>query len=134
MADWKLPENLKYAESDEWIRVEGDTAQIGLTDYAQDQLSDIVFVDLSEIEVGGTVTKGEAFGVVESAKAASDVYAPASGQIVAINSALDNAPEAINNYPYGDGWLIEIRLSNPSDLNDLMDSAAYLKHCEARVG
>lgn len=132
MADWKTPDNVKYTENDEWIRVDGDTAKIGLTDYAQDQLSDIVFVDLSEVEVGSTVKKGEAFATVESVKAASDVYAPASGTVTAINTALEDAPETINSDPYGDGWLIEIKLSNPAELNDLLDAAAYAKHCVAR--
>lgn len=132
MADWKTPDNVKYTENDEWIRVDGDTAKIGLTDYAQDQLSDIVFVDLSEVEVGSTVKKGEAFATVESVKAASDVYAPASGTVTAINTALEDAPETINSDPYGDGWLIEIKLSNPAELNDLLDAAAYAKHCAAR--
>ncbi len=132
MADWKTPENAKYTENDEWIIVDGDTAKIGLTDYAQDQLSDIVFVDLSELEVGGTITKGEAFATVESVKAASDVYAPASGEVVAINEALEEEPEAINSDPFGAGWMVEIRLSDPSELEGLLDAAAYAKHCEAR--
>lgn len=132
MADWKTPDNVKYTENDEWIRVDGETAKIGLTDYAQDQLSDIVFVDLSEVEVGSAVKKGEAFATVESVKAASDVYAPASGTVTAINTALDDTPETINSDPYGDGWLIEIKLSNPAELNDLLDAATYAKHCAAR--
>ena len=130
MADWKTLENAKYTENDEWILVEGDTAKIGLTDYAQDQLSDIVFVDLPE--VGESVTKGEAFATVESVKAASDVYAPASGTIVAVNSALDDSPEQINSDPYGAGWMIQIKLSDPNELKDLLDAAAYAKHAEAR--
>lgn len=130
MADWKTPEDLKYTENDEWIRVNGNTARIGLTDYAQDHLSDLVFVELPD--VGDTLTKGEAFAAVESVKAASDVYAPASGKVVAVNSALDDAPETINSDPYGEGWLVEIELSNPADVNDLMDAAAYAKHSAAR--
>ncbi|MCL4237674.1 MAG: glycine cleavage system protein GcvH [Anaerolineae bacterium] len=132
MADWKIPEDTKYTENDEWIRVEGDTARIGLTDYAQGQLSDIVFVDLSEVEVGSAVTKGEAFATVESVKAASDVYAPASGEVVAVNEALEDSPEVVNSDPYGAGWMIEIKLSNPADLKDLLDAAAYTKHCAGR--
>ena len=88
MADWKTPDNAKYTENDEWIIVDGDTAKIGLTDYAQDQLSDIVFVDM-QVEVGDTVSAGDSFATVESVKAASDVYAPASGEVVAVNAALD---------------------------------------------
>ncbi|NLE50155.1 MAG: glycine cleavage system protein GcvH [Chloroflexi bacterium] len=130
MADWKTPEDLKYTENDEWIRVSGNTARIGLTDYAQDHLSDLVFVELPD--VGDTVTKGEAFAAVESVKAASDVYAPASGKVVAVNSALDDAPETINSDPFGDGWIVEIELSKPADVDDLMDAAAYAKHCADR--
>ena len=130
MADWKTPEDLKYTENDEWIRVSGNTARIGLSDYAQDHLSDLVFVELPD--VGETLTKGEPFAAVESVKAASDVYAPASGKVVAVNSALDDAPEAINSDPYGEGWIVEIELSNPADVNDLLDAAAYTKHCADR--
>jgi len=130
MADWKVPEDLKYTENDEWIRVSGNTARIGLTDYAQDHLSDLVFVELPD--VGETLTKGEPFAAVESVKAASDVYAPASGKVVAVNSALDDAPETINSDPYGEGWIVEIELSNPADVNDLLDAAAYVKHCASR--
>jgi len=130
MAEWKTPEDLKYTENDEWIRVEGDTAKIGLTDYAQDHLSDLVFVELPD--VGEMLTKGEAFASVESVKAASDVYAPASGEVIAVNSKLDDAPETINSDPYGEGWFVEIKLSNKAELNDLMDAAAYAKHCAAR--
>ena len=131
MAEWKTPENVKYTETDEWILVEGDTAKIGLTDYAQDQLSDIVFVDL-QVEAGGSVTAGEAFATVESVKAASDVYAPASGSVVAVNDALDDTPELINGDAYGAGWMVEIKLSDPAELNKLLDAAAYAKHIAAR--
>ncbi|MBI5958917.1 MAG: glycine cleavage system protein GcvH [Chloroflexi bacterium] len=131
---WKTPENAKYTETDEWIIVTGNTAKIGLTDYAQNQLSDIVFVDLSEMEVGGAVSKGEAFTTVESVKAASDVNAPASGEIVAVNDALDGKPDLINEDPFGRGWIVEIKLSSPSDVNGLMDAAAYAKYCEGRGG
>jgi glycine cleavage system H protein len=132
MGDWTILDNLKYTESDEWVLASGGTAKIGLTDYAQDQLSNIVFVDLSEVEVGGSLSRGDTCAAVESVKAASDVYAPVSGEITAVNGALDDEPETINNDPYGAGWLIEVKLSNPSELNDLMDAAAYKKHCDAR--
>lgn len=132
MGDWTILDNLKYTESDEWVMVSGSTAKIGLSDYAQDQLSNIVFVDLSDVEAGSTVTKGEPFASVESVKAASDVYSPVSGEVVAVNTALDDEPEAINDEPYGKGWLIEVKLSNPSELNSLLDAAAYKKHCDAR--
>ena len=132
MGDWTILDNLKYTESDEWVLVDGGTAKIGLTDYAQDQLSNIVFVDLSEVEVGASLARGDTCAAVESVKAASDVYAPVSGEVIAVNGALDDEPEIINNDPFGAGWLIEVKLSNPSELNDLMDAAAYKKHCDAR--
>ena len=128
---WNIPEGLKYTENDEWIKVEGDTAKIGLTDYAQDQLSDIVFVDLDSVDEGDELKKGSTFSTVESVKAASDVYAPASGEVVAKNEALEDEPELINSDPYGAGWMVEIRLSDPSELDGLMDAAAYTAHCEA---
>ncbi len=131
MANWKTPDGYKYTENDEWIKVDGGKAKIGLTDYAQDQLSDLVFVDLPE--VGSTVTKGEPFATVESVKAASDVYAPASGEVVAVNEALNDKPELINSDAFGDGWMVEIKVSSPAELNDLLDAAAYTKHCEARA-
>jgi glycine cleavage system H protein len=134
MADWKFPADLKYTENDEWIRVEGGTAKIGLTDYAQDQLSDIVYVDLSEAEVGNSIAQGDTVAAVESVKAASDVYSPASGEIVAVNETLEDEPELINSDPYGAGWLVEITLSSAGELAGLLDAAAYQKHCEARAG
>lgn len=133
MADWKTPDNAKYTENDEWIIADGDTAKIGLTDYAQDQLSDIVFVDM-QVEVGDTVSAGDSFATVESVKAASDVYAPASGEVVAVNAALDDTPETINSDPFGAGWMIEIKLSDAGELGSLLDAAAYAKHCEQREG
>ena len=133
MANWKTPENAKYTENDEWIIADGDTAKIGLTDYAQDQLSDIVFVDM-QVEVGDTVSAGDSFATVESVKAASDVYAPASGEVVAVNAALDDTPETINSDPFGAGWMIEIKLSDAGELGSLLDAAAYAKHCEQREG
>lgn len=133
MADWKAPDTLKYTENDEWILVEGNTAKIGITDYAQDQLSDIVFVDISS-GVGDTLEKGDAFATVESVKAASDVYTPAGGEIIALNEALEDAPELINSDPYSQGWMVQIKLSNPGEVDGLLNAAAYLKHCEAREG
>ncbi len=130
MADWKTLDNAKYTENDEWVIVDGGTAKIGLTDYAQDQLSDIVFVDLPD--VGDKLSKGEPFATVESVKAASDVYAPVSGEIVAVNSALDDAPETINADAFGAGWIVEVKLENTAELADLLDAAAYVKHCESR--
>jgi glycine cleavage system H protein len=130
MAELKTPANLKYAKSDEWLNLEGDEATIGISDYAQDALNDIVFVELPE--VGTTLTKGETFGVVESVKAASDVYSPVSGTVTAINDALQDEPELINSDPYGKGWLIRIKVTDAAGAADLMDSAAYLTYNEGR--
>ena len=120
-----FPDDVRYAESHEWARAEGDGVKVGISDYAQDQLGDIVFVELPE--VGDTFGKGEEFGTVESVKAVSELYMPVAGEIVAVNSSLEDAPEKVNNTPYGDGWMIEISAGNPSELDDLMDNNAYLE-------
>ncbi|MBN1681156.1 MAG: glycine cleavage system protein GcvH [Anaerolineae bacterium] len=130
MGDWKTPENAKYTKNDEWILVEGNTAKIGITDYAQDQLSDLVFVDMPE--TGTMLEKGDTFATVESVKAASDVYTPAGGEIVAVNEALEDNPELINSDPFGEGWIIQIKLGNPDDLDGLLSAAAYAKFCDER--
>lgn len=130
MATIKTPDDLKYAKTDEWIRVEGDTATIGISDYAQDQLNDIVYVELPE--VGQTLQKGSAFGTVESVKAASDVYLPVSGTVTEVNTALEDTPELINSDPYGKGWIVKINVADASGLDELMDAAAYVKYCEDR--
>jgi len=122
----EFPEELKYTEEHEWVLVEGDLAMIGITDFAQDALGDVVFVELPA--VGTEVTTGKAFGVVESVKAVSDVYAPVSGTVEEINEELPDAPEIINTSPYGDGWMIKIRMSDPGELDGLMDVAAYQAH------
>jgi glycine cleavage system H protein len=119
-----FPAEVRYAESHEWARSEGDRVKIGISDYAQDQLGDIVFVELPE--VGDTLGKGEEFGTVESVKAVSELYMPVAGEVVAANASLEDAPEKVNNTPYGDGWMIEIKAENPSELDDLMDNDAYL--------
>jgi len=119
-----FPDDARYAESHEWARAEGDKVKVGISDYAQDQLGDIVFVELPE--VGDTFNKKEEFGTVESVKAVSELYMPFAGEIVAINSALEDAPEKVNNTPYGDGWMIEVKADNPSELDELMDNNAYL--------
>ncbi len=119
----EFPEDLMYTEEHEWVQIEGDLAIIGVTDFAQDQLGDVVFVELPEV---GTVLKeGKPFGVVESVKAVSDVYAPLSGEVVEINEELPEAPEVINTSPYEDGWMIKIHFSDPSQLDGLMDADAY---------
>jgi glycine cleavage system H protein len=119
----KLDPNAKYQESHEWARREGDLIVSGITDHAQDSLSDVVYVELPD--VGSTLNKGEAFGVVESVKAASDLYMPVSGEIVEINEALVDTPETINTDPYGAGWMIKIKPSNPSEWDSLLSGAEY---------
>lgn len=125
-----VPENLKYCETDEWIWIEGDVAKIGITDFAQSKLKDIVFVELPELE--RTVAKDEACVVIESVKTAVDVYAPLSGEIISVNSELEDAPEIMNEDPYGAGWIMEIRLSNPSEAADLMDADTYISRREGQ--
>jgi glycine cleavage system H protein len=120
------PENLKYTKEHEWVLVEGDTGTIGITDHAQNELGDIVFVDLPK--VGATITKGTTFGSVESVKAVSDIYAPVSGEVLAINDALGAAPEKLNADPHGAAWLIKIKLSQPSEIGQLLSAADYEKY------
>jgi glycine cleavage system H protein len=114
---------LKFTNEHEWLRLEGDTGTVGITDYAQQQLGDVVFVELPEI--GRVVAKGEAVAVVESVKAASDIYAPAAGEIVAVNSALADVPGEVNNDAMGAGWFYKLKLSSPKEADGLMDQAAY---------
>ncbi|MFZ5767618.1 MAG: glycine cleavage system protein GcvH [Bacillota bacterium] len=122
------PKEFRYTKTHEWAKVEGDLVRVGITNYAQEHLGDIVFVELPE--VGREVKQGEAFGVVESVKAVSDCYAPVSGEVVEINEALADKPETLNQDPHGEGWMVVIRMSDPAELNNLMDVAAYEKHCE----
>ena len=124
IGELNFPEDVRYAESHEWVKADGDTAKIGITDYAQDQLGDIVFVELPD--VGESFEKGAEFGTVESVKAVSELYLPVSGEIVAINEALEDAPELINNTPFSDGWMIEVKLDDSSEIDALMDKDAYL--------
>ncbi len=123
MADYDFPDNLLYTQDDEWLRREEDLVVIGITDFAQNQLGDIVFVELPEV---GTLTEaGVAFGTIESVKAVSDLCAPLSGEVVSVNEALEDAPEKVNESCYGDGWLITLRPSDPTKLDDLLDIEAY---------
>jgi glycine cleavage system H protein len=115
--------SMRYTKEHEWVRVEGDEAVIGITQFAQDQLGDIVYVDLPEI--GRRVEKGKEAGVVESVKAASEVYAPVSGEVTAINTALADDPATVNKDAAGDGWFYKLKLSDPAELDSLMDEAAY---------
>ncbi len=117
------PEDLKYTREHEWARVEGNRATIGITDYAQDALGDIVYVDVPR--VGTTVTGGETFGEVESTKSVSDIYSPVTGTIVERNEELDKSPELINSDPYGQGWLVVVEIANPAELEQLLDAGAY---------
>ena len=117
------PAQFKYSKDHEWIEVKGDVATIGITDYAQSELGDVVFVELPA--AGAAVTAGKTFGSVESVKAVSEIYAPASGTVAEANAALVKAPEAINTDPHGAGWLIKVKLANAAELNSLMDAAAY---------
>jgi glycine cleavage system H protein len=120
-----FPDDVRYAESHEWARSEGEKIKVGITDYAQDQLGDIVFVELPE--VGDKFDKGQEFGTVESVKAVSELYLPVAGEIVAVNSSLEDSPEKVNNTPYSDGWMVELKADNPSELDGLMDNQAYLE-------
>lgn len=119
------PKELGYRETHEWVRNEGDgTVTVGITDYAQDSLGDIVYVELPEL--GDELDLGQEAGVVESVKAASDIFAPLTGTVIAINEALEDTPEIINASPYGDGWFYRLRLADPAELDDLLDAQAYL--------
>ncbi len=128
MADESYPDDLLYHPEHDWARVEGDEATLGITWYAQDALGEVVFFDPPD--VGTDVTKDQPYAEVESVKAVSEVYAPLSGEVTEINQAVDDSPETINEDPYGKGWLAKVKLSDPSEVNDLMDAAAYRKLLE----
>lgn len=118
-----FPDNLKYTKDHEWVRVEGNTATVGITDFAQGELGDIVYVEIET--VGDTVGKEEVFGTVEAVKTVSDLFMPVSGKITEKNSAIDATPDSVNKDPYGAGWMIKVEMSNPAEVNELMDAAAY---------
>jgi glycine cleavage system H protein len=124
-----VPEELQYTRSHEWVRTEGDTATVGITDYAQDELGDIVFVELPE--EGATFGAGDSFGAVESVKAVSDIYAPVGGEVIEVNEALNDSPEKINDDPYGDGWIIKLRVSDEGDLLSASDYKLFLEEEES---
>jgi glycine cleavage system H protein len=127
----KIDPDCRYNQEHEWIRAEGDEAVVGISDYAQDQLSDVVYVELPE--VGDTFDQGEVFAVVESVKTASDVYMPVSGEILEINEKLEDSPELVNEDPYGQAWFVRITITDPAELDDLMDAGeyeAYLKELD----
>lgn len=123
-----LPDNARYAKDHEWTRTEGDKVRVGISDYAQDQLGDIVYVELPQ--TGESFGKGEEFGTVESVKAVSELYMPIGGEILTVNTVLDDSPELMNKNPYGDGWLIEIKPDDLGELESLMDSDAYREMLE----
>jgi glycine cleavage system H protein len=122
----EFPEGLKYSKEHEWVLVEGTSATIGITEYAQEELGDIVFVELPE--VGEKIVKDDPFGAVESVKAVSDIYAPVSGEVMEVNEILPDNPETINDDPYGDGWMVRVELSDIDDLKDLMDADEYAEY------
>ena len=124
-----FPDSLRYTKEHEWLRQEGQEGVVGITDFAQDSLGDVVFVELPA--VGATLTQGQIFGVVESNKTVSDLFAPVSGKVVAINEALADAPESVNADPYGAGWMIRIALAPPTATDGLLDAAAYRQHADS---
>ena len=130
MGDWQTPAALKYAETDEWFAVQDDVVTIGITDYAQDQLNDIVYVEF--IDAGDALDAGDSFGEVESVKAASELYSAIAGEILEVNAALEDAPETVNADPFGEGWMVKIKTSDLSPLAGLMDAAAYDAYCDSR--
>jgi len=131
MASLSHPAQLKYSKTDEWIRVEGDQATIGITDYAQDQLGDIVYVEMLR-DAGESVAHEAKFGDIESVKATSELVSPVSGEIIKINEALKDQPELINDSPYEDGWMLVVKLSNPAELDSLMSSDQYEAYLQGR--
>lgn len=127
----EYPKELKYQKTDEWVKVEGGIATIGISDYAQDSLSDVVFVEF-EVEAGDTVKVGGTLATIESVKAAAEVVFPVSGTVVEINEKLPETPEALNEEPYGKGWLCKVKLSKPEELDSLLDAEAYEAYCQDR--
>ena len=124
-----IPDNLKYTKDHEWIRVDGETATVGITEYAQGELGDIVFVEIETM--GDHLKQGDIFGSIEAVKTVSDLFMPASGEIIEVNEKIADSPELINNDAFGDGWLIKVKLSDPGELNDLLSSSEYAKQIES---
>ncbi len=118
-----IPANLKYTEDHEWVKIEGDTATVGVTDFAQGELGDIVYVEVET--VGETLEKGAEFGTVEAVKTVSELFSPLSGEILEFNDSLESEPEKVNSDPYGKGWMVKIKISNPDEIAELLDDAAY---------
>ena len=127
----EFPGDLKYSGSDEWIKADGNTATLGVTDFAQDQLSDIVYFEIV-VGVGDVISKGDEVATLESVKAAAEINSPVSGEVTEINAALPDSPEVVNSDPYSGGWMLRIRMSDPTELEQLMDSGAYQENTEER--
>jgi glycine cleavage system H protein len=127
----KTPKGIKYNKTDEWVKVDGNTAIIGISDFAQDQLSDIVYIEFNK-ETGESIEKGQILATIESVKAASDVNSPISGKVIEVNESLSDTPETLNEDPYEKGWLYKIELNNPSELDELFDAKGYEDFCESR--
>lgn len=125
----KILDNLFYTESHEWLRVEGNEGFVGISDFAQHELGDVVFVEVDT--VGETINKGDTFGTIEAVKTVSDIYMPVSGEVLEFNPAIESTPEIINKDPYGDGWVIKIRLTQPEEVSGLMDATKYKEHVKA---
>ncbi|MDD5506830.1 MAG: glycine cleavage system protein GcvH [Bacteroidales bacterium] len=125
----KVPDNLRFTENHEWLRIENGHGYIGVTDFAQSELGDVVFLEVET--VGESLTKGEAFGTIEAVKTVSDIFMPVSGEILEFNEALSDQPELINKDPYGDGWIVKIRISNPAEVDELLDADKYRMITEA---
>ncbi len=127
----EFPSDLKFTGSDEWIKADGDTATLGVTDFAQDQLSDIVYFEIV-VGVGDVISKGDEVAILESVKAAAEINSPVSGEVTEINAALPDSPEVVNSDPYGGGWMLRIRMSDPTELDHMMDPATYQENTEER--
>jgi len=125
MSELKYPDDLKYTKEHEWVKVEGDTAIVGISDFAQHQLTDVVFVELPD--AGKKIEQGKSFGSIESVKSVSDIFSPISGEVIEVNKELENKPELINQDPYGEGWIAKIRLADKSELDKLMPAEEYKK-------
>ena len=125
----ETPNDRRYTREHEWVKLDGDIATVGITDFAQSELGDVTYIEMPQ--VGRQINQGESFGVVESVKAVSDVYAPVSGEIVEVNGALEAQPETVNTSPYEDAWLIKLRVQNPGQLEQLLDAAAYQQHVQS---
>jgi len=124
----KIPKDLKYTNDHEWVRIEGDVAIVGITDFAQGELGDIVYVEVETVDE--TLDREEVFGTVEAVKTVSDLFAPLSGEIIEFNESLEDEPEKVNSYPYGEGWMVKIRFSDPSQLDDLLSAEEYTEIVE----